>query len=225
MEELLLRRRTMMNTDYPEPYISDGLVFHLDGICKGSDSNRWTSLVGNAYFTLNSSISTVENNAVVVNGTGPLSGSNAMVIPATTGTIELCGQILTPVTTGFLFSSNNGSSNKPLSVVKYSNGFMYSYARFTNNCYNFDNFDTIIASPFSVSMNGLTGLLNGVSYTSMTSNGYNNTPFYIGAKSNASYATNARIFSIRMYNRQLSQSEMLHNLAVDNKRFSLGLNL
>lgn len=226
MEDLLLRRRAMMNTDYPEPYVSDGLVFHLDGIYKGSNSSRWTSLVGDAYFTLNSSISTVENNALVTDGANGLSGSNPLLIKAQDGTIELCGQVLTPVTNGFIFSSNYNSGQKPLSIVKCGNGFMYSYARFANNTYNFANIDNIISSPFSVSMNGLTGLLNGVAFTSTSENGYNNTPFIIGAKTEGgTLPTNTRIFSIRMYNRQLSQAEMLHNLAVDNKRFALGLNL
>lgn len=226
MEDLLLRRRIMMNTDYHDPYISDGLVLHLDGGHKGTNAARWESLVGTSYISINTTICTVENNAIVTNGANGLLGSNPLLIKAQDGTVELCGQVLTPVTNGFIFSSNNNSAQKPLSIVKIGNGFMYSYARFANNTYNFANIDNIISSPFSVSMNGLTGLLNGVAFTSTSENGYNNTPFIIGAKTTGgTLPTNIRIFSIRMYDRQLSQAEILHNLKVDNERFSLGLTL
>ena len=45
------------------------------------------------------------------------------------------------------------------------------------------------------------------------------------AGSASHYYANAKIYSIRIYSKKLTEAEMLNNQKVDNARFNLGLNI
>ena len=227
---LLKRRRALMGAaKAKEWYITDGLVCHFDGINKGNDSGRWSDLVGNSYFPFSENV-TSEPNAVVTDGVKGVDGVNPIQVSAIDGTIEVCAQMLAMLGNNFVFNAAMESSslnkNCPLSFIVYNTGIQFSYRRvLARNIYNFNDQSTIVTQPFSASMSDANGYLNGTPATGGRQEGWNNTGMVLGSKSRTTYPANARIFSIRIYNRQLTYAEMQHNLAIDNARFNLGLTL
>ena len=83
----MINRRRVMGGKADIGYITDGLVFHLDGIKKGSDVNAWTDLVGNVKFPYIDGI-TPRYNYVSFDGTKNLVADRQLTIPYDTYTIE-----------------------------------------------------------------------------------------------------------------------------------------
>jgi hypothetical protein len=69
-------------------------------------------------------------------------------------------------------------------------------------------------------------IINGLSATMSGENvwGGGSVYNYIGRRASGNTYT-GKIHTIRVYNRQLNESEMIHNQKLDNKRFNLGLNI
>lgn len=227
---LLKRRRALLGAAKArEWYITDGLVCHFDGINKGNNPAQWQDLVGYSYFPFSENV-TSEPNAVVTDGIAGVMGVNPIQVSAIDGTIEVCAQMLAMRGGDFVFNAAMASAslnkNCPLSFIVFNTGIQFSYIRvLSRNTYGFNDLPTIVAQPFSASLSDANGYLNGAPATSGSQSGWNNTNIVLGSKGRTNYPANARIFSIRIYNRQLTYAEMQHNLAVDNARFNLGLTL
>ena len=207
-------------------YVQDGLVFHLDGINKGSNPTRWESLVGDYYFTFNEH-ATLESNAVLMDGNGYLSGAangdpnGYLNVSASDGTIEACVQYLGGSNSGFIFANKFPQT---LWLIVSPGGITYrgvgTGTDGSQNIIKFPNLTDLIPNPFTVSLEKGAALLNGLLAIGTASDGWNNQRFSI---SNDYYNKSFRLFSLRVYNRQLTYAEMLANQAVDNERFNLGL--
>lgn len=197
-------------------YVQNGLVMHLDGIDKGGVSGRWTSLVGSTYFTLTSH-ATSESNAILMDGAGRLTATNPVTAAYNVGTVEVCAEYLGSGSGVIFFGQSNG-----LAMIWAGSGYTFA-VRTSSNQWNITK-----VSLFTASANNARFMLNGVAGGTKATNsfGSGNSSCYIGGrdKSNYYYA-NARIHSIRLYNRQLTAAEMLQNQQVDNARFNLGLNI
>ena len=198
-------------------YVQNGLVMHLDGIDKGQTAGRWTSLVGSTYYTLNS-YSTSESNAVLMSGTGVISGTNSVAVTYNAGTIEVCYERISGNIV--IYAGSNG-----LAFIFASAGITFGVASSKNqwNCAS-------IPSLATASVNSSLLFVNGSNIgTSISNNSWGsaNAACPIGGRTAGTnrYYANVRIFSIRKYNRKLTQAEMLQNQKVDNTRFHLGLNI
>ena len=203
-------------------YVQDGLVLHLDGIDKGETSSRWTSLVGSEYYTLNTH-STKETNAVVMDGAGLIKATNSVSVDYTSGTIEVCAQLLTTITENVVVCF--GPSGK-LAFCMGPNGYYFAVAPAGSNIL----WSITPQALFTCSMNSLRCLLNGVSGGTLTTASWSANVSYNTIGGRDGYPTspryaNVRIYSIRKYNRQLTQAEILKNQRTDNARFNLGLNI
>ena len=215
----------MMSKGVEIPYISDGLVFWLDGIEKGGTPDIWKNLVGNTYFPLGSNV-VIEQNSVLFNGVSVEETGGDTAIPTSIGTIELCGQDTVQSAYSIYAYAPSGHY---LSMMRTTDGFQYDES--TPNGWQFLSANTTTLSPFSVSLNEQLGMLNGIAKNSVrrNENWSQGRPakFNIGGVSGsyAQYSCKARIHSVRIYNRQLSQAEMLANQRVDNARFNLGLSI
>ena len=224
--DALLRRRMMIasgGSTPPTNYVQDGLVLHLDGINKGGTSGRWTSLVGNEYYTLTSN-STVESNAIHMNGSGAIESTNTTSIDGTSGTIEVCAEFISSPSSYYVVMY--GPSGKLAFIVGKPNSDTPGATFFTGTSNN--NWSISMGSIYTCSVNSSRCVYNGVSVSTKNSTSWssNLSVNKIGGRppyANAYYA-NIRIYSIRKYNRLLTEAEMLQNQAVDNIRFNLGLN-
>lgn len=210
-------------------YVQNGLIFHLDGIDKGQGSD-WTDLVGGIQFTANGSgcYSTSnswhfpgDNNNYLVsanNAWGNFGGSSNY-------TVEVCyyNQSQSNVKS-FIFRCGRGT-NYP---VYYCEGNRITWSQYE---YIYENAGITTNSKYTVSINDDQGFVNKVLINKSQNTDYwDAVDDYIriggavqgGAARNP---MNGDIYSIRIYNRKLSQAEQLQNQIIDDQRFNLGLHL
>lgn len=213
---LIERRRGMVNTTESLPnYVSDGLVLWLDGILKGNDNTQWVDLVGGHVF-LN------ENGAIFNTDNVESSGNNLKNTSFSTpdvysgnATIEVVIQY--PDDSGgnvFMPSSVSSSKiafgfykpNASINVIIMRSGSSGSFPTWIAPNHN---------GSFSVNKNN--AYRNGVALTSSGNN-------YWGRSTENKILGPAgtKVYSIRIYNKYLTEEEVLHNLAIDNERFNLG---
>lgn len=198
-------------------YVQDGLVLLLDGIDKGNVSGAWTDLIGGKSFTNHGA--TFNDDNVQFDGTDDYLDITAFSVPTSaSGTIEVVMDIdaisgkhfpvFKPTTSGgimffwasggyIIWSYTSGNRARPKPTIKKGSWSLSNAGRYLQN---------------GVQMSTMSG-------TSLAgSNG-----MYIGRRLN-DYGK-GKIYSIRIYNRQLTLAEVQQNLAVDNIRFNLGLTL
>ena len=202
------------------PYITNGLVYHFDGLYKGSDKTKWTDLVSNAYFTFNEH-SSVNYNSIILDGSGYLTGNINMSIASNIGTIEVCAE--QTVSGSAIIFLSAGTTN--LSAIISGSGMCFKAANSGNN-----QFVLTKTNNFTWSSTNQMCLYNGTKYTALSENNWNNnntTSTILGARSSNSpyYYFTGKIHAIRIYNRQLSEEEMLFNQQLDNVRFKLNLTI
>lgn len=221
-----LRRHIMMQQGGGGcPYIEDGLIFWLDGIDKGATPNKWTDLIGGIEFTPDdeSVIFNVDN--VYCPISKGLFYNGQIYAPFASYTVEVAAWGMlggtSYFTTGYgnntgmmgigsyggygVMSAGNGNNGlRGASIPWYSYGYRIMSGNLLGNVSNlviyapFRNGDSVWSQSVGVATVG-----RGVCY---------------GNKE-----TEKRIYSVRLYNRQLSTAEMLSNQQVDNVRFNFGL--
>lgn len=210
-----------MRANKDDGYITDGLVFHLDGIDKGTtDMTKWVDLVGGIVFTEPNGTSVHAANHIQLTTLERLVGDTMPDFPHTTHTIEAAVTIpnanwifiLTLKTTSVSLFKNSNSH-----VVGGGNGAMMSTSRTTG-------WGTKIFS-FAHDL----FVVNGEELATETNTwgNFNHSLAIINSNkiSEQSYSKDMDIYSIRVYNRLLTADEMLHNQRYDNERFNLGLTL
>lgn len=200
-------------------YVSNGLVLHLDGIEKGNTSGLWESLVGNAYYTLGEA-STEETKSILMSGSGVILGTNVPAVAYREGTIECVYEYLSSGAGIVVYAATNG-----IAFIKMETAACFGVASSINKwlC-------SSMPSSGVASINADRLFVNGANIgTSKTGEGwsYGAATCPIGGRTAGTnrYYSNVRIYSIRIYNRLLTEAEMLKNQKVDNARFELGLNI
>ena len=209
-------------------YVSDGLVLWLDGKEKGG-TTAWVDKVSGYTFTNYGA--TFNDDCVEFDGVDDyLRGANpdSSVIPSRTGgTIEVvCDFTNWGVEAGCIFIPR--ANSKMCACFGSTGGFFYGIDNTSSRNYYFP-ISSLSKASFSVSSeryyeNGSPMTLSSTkNYFSGISTSYN----LIGKRNNSSTPRffKGKIYSIRIYNRQLTEAEVLANLAVDNARFNLGLTL
>ena len=226
MNPLLIRRRGMMaqggGGGSIGDYIQNGLVFHLDGIEKGVTNNAWTDRIGGIVFTSSNAEELVNSWRT---GSGKkLINSSSFVFDSRTNTIEVVMERESPNSTqSDIFSSLDTSCI----ILSVDSGYIYISHRNEPGFRLSSNTPGLTSiAPYCVSARQNLAVVNGVSKTttgnaSIGSSTYNS----IGSRGNGNYPFSGKIYAVRIYDRFLSESEMLHNQTVDNIRFNLGLNL
>ena len=208
MIDLLLRRREMVGEEEELSYITDGLVFHLDGIDKGDTQGAWTDLVSGTVFE---GTAESQSNCFFFNNTY-LSNSSFSLGANSNYTVEICYKE-TVKQNGVLFCSGNNTTG---------NIFMAHYLSIYLQKGNSYNIDRVINTKYSLSLNSERCFQNliGKTYKGVGSS-YTNSRTNIGCRYNGNYQLFFRgyIYSIRVYNRNLTEAEILNNQKVDSKRF------
>lgn len=198
---------------WDNPYITDGLIFMLDGIEKGNVEGTWKDLIGGITFTNNNVTSTEYGWSF--NGSSSSFYSTTVLTGSENHTVEVCFK---PKTTGTycVFACNNQTANNMM-FYKSNSNIVFLQRK------NIYSLSLSANTPQSVSLNLNQGLHNGSAKSKSSSTDYwNNSNFWVGRRATGNYF-NGEIYAIRFYNRRLTQEEQSHNFNVDNERFELDL--
>ena len=220
----LLRRRAMMApsgagpSPVECPYITDGLIFWLDGINRGGVSGQWTDLIGGKTFTLYG-VTELANGVVFSSsgyGThdGPISANWAdETLEFAVGSMSLknkcflCPASASPVGIGYISASTYGNFNINIDGAS------------ANRWAGPDTGSRISANSSYAVADG-----SSINKSSTDYWGANKTATtYLGCRNTTSRSKyiNGTLYSLRIYSRHLSIAEMQANQVVDVARFSL----
>lgn len=198
-----------------DQYVQDGLVLHLDGIKKGNVADAWVDLIGGKVFS-KAGNPVFADNHVLFDGASRL-GCNNFTAPATnSSTIEVVFD--SQDTQGIIFVPTSGA--KRIAAGFFSSGFIWTIYS-SSKRYPAISKGSVSINNDRCLYNGVVQTNNGTSYLGSTESSYN----YIGCRYNSSnYHTyfTGKIYSIRIYNRKLTEAEQLQNLNVDRGRFGIG---
>lgn len=190
-------------------YIQDGLLLWLDGINRGTEEG-WRDLISGV---LLSGTAIYTGKSFVLGGT---MANNSLYIDYNTNiTIEICAKI---TQNGYIFGIN-GNGNLPINISTYR-GFTNIEGSRTYGSFAYCNWG--IASWKTASMSLSRGMFD---FTEMQASGRD----YWACRQNGIYmdtserAAQGEIYCIRLYTRNLTLEEILHNQQIDNERFNLGL--
>lgn len=201
-------------------YVQDGLVLLLDGINKGNNAGSWTSLVGNQDIFENVGATFNQDNVQL--GASKYLRNTTFSPPAkSSGTIEVVYDA------GTLYSSTNYVpifTGKAIDLIGYIAASTISGVYISLGSAGKTNCMKITKAKASFSVHTSQALEDGVAMErfSVGSDGPvvpSTTYNYIG-RTGTRY-TSTKIYSIRIYNRQLTLAEALANYAVDVARFNL----
>ncbi len=207
----------MKKKDTPMDYITDGLIFHLDGIDKGGTANAWTDLVSGMVLT---GTATFSDNGVTFDGVNVLHSDTELPQDSAEPlfTVEICCSDVS--TKGIVFASR---THIPVTAVcvNLSTGQFFN-ANAVNSIPS-----AVIPQTFTCSVNATSRLLNGMLVTGYGNmNAWSNGGTNVGGRKWPNSNTNGiigTVHSIRVYNRRLTEEEMLHNQVIDMKRFNLNI--
>lgn len=197
-------------------YIQDGLTFHLDGIEKGADDGKWVDLIGGKKLT---------GGATSMNKCFSFSStylSNSTYLPANADyTVEVIYvQTSTNSQGSVIFCSSDASNTNYICVVRKGSNMLFLNKKNTYTLSNAAN-----NTPIYISANMTRALYNGnvLSPNSSTDYWSGNKTTSIGRSlsSGVRYQFNGRVYSIRVYNRRLTEEEQRFNYAIDKKRFQI----
>lgn len=206
-----------MNRKKAADYITDGLIFRLDGIDKGSTENAWTDLVSGMILT---GTATFVDNGVTFDGSNVLHSDTELPQDSADPlyTIEVCCSDVT--TKNIVFASRHFAPASAVCVNLATGQF------FNANSVN-SLPPAVIPQTFTCSVNATARLLNGMQVTGYGSrNSWSNSGTNVGGRKYPAHNTNGivgTVHSVRVYNRRLTAEEMLHNQQIDIKRFNLSI--
>ena len=194
-----------------DAYVQDGLVFQLDGIDKGNVEGAWVDRKAGRQFTLNNCI--VNSDNIEFNGTDSKAVYNQLLDFGTTTTVEVV------FTREKVFGTIISSGDKiELMALRETTGYKYRY--FSGNQVTGIPFpDPTTIHTLSIPTSGrpiLDQIAQAKTYKDFYSESSTNT--YVGG--GPSYSK-GKIYSIRIYNRNLTQAEMLKNQMIDIERFNI----
>lgn len=200
-------------------YVKDGLVLLLDGIknARGghnTNTNTWEDLSGNNYDVTMENI-TINDNSMYFSGTDSIMYSSNDIDAVS---VEMVLE-LEESTKEAQYIASFGSPYKILAWTPNDKGFSLGHQKkryLVENLYK-KNYIVAQYNPDAMYLNGKK-LENNVNYTSWsTSAKY---PFMISGYTNG-FRLKGKIYSIRIYNRFLTENEINHNYQMDKKRFGI----
>ena len=208
------------NTGIECPYVSDGLIFWLDGIEKGDTVYAWTDLVGGIVLNAGgTTYPTAMDDCYDFTGAGYFRSSTLLPQSEDT-TLEICATW--NGTTSFFHSGDGNGASKKDQVYFYpykSLWFLqrekgYSMGNYFDSNSPYANKDITVSVNLDrciISDTVITAQSSGTDYwttSNYTSVGWFRNNYHTG-----------KIFSIRVYSRRLSEQEQKFNINVDSERF------
>ena len=223
MNSLIRRRDLAMKSVEEQGYITNGLIFFLDGLNRGGTAGHWIDRIGGKDFVLTN----VTENADSVYFSGS-SGSQGIYDGAVSSdwaneTIETA------------YTTSLGGSFSIFYPPYDENGFGIGFVRGQTTFLSYRIASDANYKRYSVnqssrrfSMNGDRCLTNKGTYTSQgnTTTFASNTTgkTFLGSRHNTNYYFKGTIYCVRIYNRKLTLAEQQNNLAVDLARYGTHTN-
>lgn len=215
-------------------YITKGLVLWFDGLNRGGTPGQWVDRVGGNVCTLYGNVTELSdcvtfNPASENEQYGIL--SSTVLVDKDVGTVEFVlrldnlstiGRPVLTMYSGYMggsFASKSGTSPYGPAMRWYCYGSSMYY-------YTFDGIDIESNNLiYTASAHSDFALCNGSSGTKSTVSGWPARSYPRIASRGEGNPFVGSIYAIRLYNRHLTQAEMLHNQRLDNKRYNLGLTI
>lgn len=195
-----------------DAYVQDGLVFQLDGIDKGNVEGAWVDRKAGKQFTLNNCI--VNSDNIQFNGTDSKAVYNQLLDFGTTTTVEV-------VYTSEKNANTIISSGDKVQLIALMATSGYKYRYFSGNQVTGETFpDPTAIHTLSIPTSGRP-ILDQIAQPKTFKDIYtvsDTTHTYVGG--NPSYLK-GKIYSIRIYNRNLTSAEMMKNQMIDIERFNI----
>lgn len=194
-----------------DAYVQDGLVFQLDGIDKGNVEGAWVDRKAGRQFTLNNCI--VNSDNIEFNGIDSEAVYNQLLDFGTTTTLEVV------FTREKVFGTIISSGDKiQLIALQETAGYQHEFfAGIQKTGMVFP--DTTTIHTLSIPTSGRP-ILDQIAQPKTSKDFYSvsDTNTYVGGGPSHS---KGKIYSIRIYNRNLTQAEMLKNQMIDIERFNI----
>ena len=214
---------SMLGNVAPIKYISDGLVFQIDGILDQSRIPQPIVAMGMEGKPFSEYRGTVArnstNNGWYFDGATCLHvKGNTVAVNYATSTIEVVFKDYNGFTKdNFLFGTGRSDGNNIVAGTNTVSKFVYTAE--ANPAYEMQPTTDIV----TVSASSAIGLSNGESLTASGSHSFSRWGVVsIGGRPNsATYDLYGEIYAIRVYNRQLSVSEVINNQKLDMLRFNI----
>lgn len=195
-----------------DAYVQKGLVFQLDGIDKGNVEGAWVDRKAGKQFTLNNCI--VNSDNIQFNGTDSKAVYNQLLDFGTTTTLEV-------VYTSEKNANTIISSGDKVQLIALMATSGYKYRYFSGNQVTGETFpDPTAIHTLSIPTSGRP-ILDQIAQPKTFKDIYtvsDTTHTYVGG--NPSYLK-GKIYSIRIYNRNLTSAEMMKNQMIDIERFNI----
>lgn len=196
--------------DTSPQYVQDGLVFWLDGIDKGEGADTWVEKKNGYVFTNHGAVFNPDH--VYLDGTAYLDNNTATTALSGSGTIEVVyeqdgsfGTIIFPAYTGSSLCGYSIESGRYILWATRTNRPRYL---------NSPQKASVSISLARAMANGVSLTQNSQTYISQASGDI----AYIGRRPSGKYFT-GKLYCIRVYDRQLTEEEVLANYVVDCQRF------
>ena len=213
--KIYTRRQLMMEEARVKPYISDGLVFHLDGA--DATDTTWVDRIGGVVFNMSNVV--CDGKGVYFKGVSTSRGHTSTNVnyDYRTSTIEVV--IHKRQQSGFVFVTEGRS---PVGICYIQgNGsvnFTHGEAGKRVNVIT-QNVNKIVTHSINMDRSILNGKLTG--FMVNDSWGYQGSGTFLGTRGNLAYPLNGDVYQIRIYNRKLSEAEILFNQEQDRKRYGI----
>ena len=209
------------NPETLAPYVKSGLIFHLDGLDADFDNLVWPTRVGNMVFTLNGTQTPVENGGVQFAGS-EAAGDKAFT-RLESGTIEVVLDIPSGQGSAHIFKPRGAENGRiGYGIHNESNGIMYGYQTYRRPNSKVP-FGRLFVHSAVISASAQPGAVTGtyVDGAPGTTTSYSN--YWTGSTGNTGVGASYRgkIYQIRIYNRLLSEAEVLANHAIDMRRYGI----
>ena len=199
------------------PYITDGLIFWLDGINRGGVTGQWKDLIAGKIFTLYNC--TEYPNRVAFNGSTSYGDATGGVwFNQSQATIEVA--ISNVAQTQAVFIHPADGTNYGLSLFFGTNNSLQTIC--ANSSYQGTVFKPgYTKKTYSATMTSCVAGKTQITTTAGKANWAVNSTgkMFIGRRPAGTAPLNGSIFGIRIYNRNLSVAEMKANQEVDFERY------
>lgn len=221
MVELLRRRELILPSGSPSPvecpYITDGLIFWLDGLNQGGESGYWIDRIGGKRFTLHGC--TQSGTGVGFSNGGYATYSGAISNNWQNETIEIAISSMAMKNKCWVCPANATTIGIGLVSSTSADQFSINMDGASYKKWNgVSNFARLSANGSYCVINGAQKTKNA---TSDTWSKNQTTTTYLGCRytTSASRYCGGTMYNIRIYNRILSVAEMQANQAIDVQRF------